>query len=230
MADKEAHKRSSLKYTDPRQRSAECAKRPREHARAPVTRSFLMLARCPPVAFAQNLVEDGLLENLKGMQCVKTRCNTPESVLGRMVGVRQLDLSQEQVVCDIFEATVCYRCGQCRKRYSVIYGHKLFTKCAGHGGWSISRMALAWLGWCEDKTVTQVARDIEVHPDTVAKWFDIAMLITTEDVLARQRSMVFGGRETTTDVEVLSTKSLKCNLLHLPRLPPCHTFPDPPSP
>jgi hypothetical protein len=51
------------------------------------------------------MVEDELFRDLKGTPCLNPNCKAEDSVLGKMVGVRQLDMSEEQVVGSVFEAS-----------------------------------------------------------------------------------------------------------------------------
>jgi hypothetical protein len=204
-AGQEAKLISAVKYTQPAQRSLVYQSRPVQRARAQLARSGLMLARAPPVTLAHWMVSDGLFFDLQGKACEDPRCQEDDSVLGRMVGVRVVDFMAEQLVTDITRDTVCYRCRRCRKRYTVTHKHPLFP-ALGHGGHSCSYQVLAWWAWCEDKTVTMVARELNVNETVVAGWFAVAAVVTAEDALVRQDAIVFGRRGTlTTDVEADET-------------------------
>ena len=102
-----------------------------------------------------------------------------------------------------------YRCGDwkcgCRKRYSVTHGSPLFRDLGG-GAYSLTYQVLAFHGWCEDKSLTQIARDLDVYPSDVQRWIEKALMIVEADMLAKRLLMVFGGRGTsTTDVEADET-------------------------
>ena len=157
----------------------------------------MTVARAPPLTLARWVVADGVREDLQGRLCVSPKCNEETSHLGRMVGVRTVDVMQEQVVLDITKKTVCYRCRCCRRPYAVTWGQAPF-KDLGHGSYSLTYQVLAFLGWCEDKSLTQVARDLNVHETDVREWYDKAEAIVCADMPERQIRMKFGCRGTET--------------------------------
>ena len=204
-AGSEARRIASLKYTQRAQVSVVSAERPKQHSAAEVKRCFLPLCRASPYRFAAWMVEDGLFRDLTGTACLNPKCQAEDSVLGKMIGVRQLDLSEEQVVCDISRDTVLYQRRHCRARYSVVQGHPLFPQ-VGHGAWGPTRKCLAWWSFIEAKTATVTSRELAVDYGVVLEWYREAELITEHDALARQRAMRFGGRAPlTTDIEVDGT-------------------------
>ena len=204
-AGQEAKKKASDLYTNAEQVSEASRQRPSHHARAPSLRTYGALWRAPPLLFAKWQVEDGLFYNLKGRPCFDPRCRFEDSVLGPMVGSKQLDLSAEMVTLDITRDTVCYRCCHCRWRWSVVYGHPLFLPI-GHGSKGATPKVLTWWSWNEDKTATTVSRELGIDVELVSSWFREAELVAEHDALARQRAMKFGGRgDFTTEFEVDET-------------------------
>ena len=219
-AGQEARKLASDKYTNKRQKTHAYANRPHNRMRAPQARCFLQWCRAPPCVFARWCVEDGLLKDLAGTACPKAQCG---GHIGRMVGVRTVDFGADAMVVDVSRDTVCHRCKECRARYAVSWNQPLFAD-VGHGGYSMSYRVLGFQGWCEGKSLTTIARDLNVHNKQASQWIDKALAIVENDMLARQSKMVFGKRGSlTTDVEVDET-CLQMWSVHEPEQEPTHFF------
>ena len=154
-------------------------------------RSLLELQRAPPLKLAQKMVGDKLLRNLASTKCEKKHCNSEDSVLGAMVGLKTIDFDTDQAVLDITRDRVCYRCKQCRARYPITYGQPLY-RSPGHGTHSVSYMFFAWWGYLEGKTSTVVARELNVKHEYVCLWYNMACIIIGEDALRLQGEFVFG--------------------------------------
>ena len=132
------------------------------------------------------MVEDNLLADLQGRACESPKCTTEDSFLGKLVGVRNVDLLLGLAIMDISVNAVCYRCKTCRRRYGVTHGHPLFAASAfGHGAHSASSMISAMWGYVEGKSATVVSSELDVHPDFVTLRLAMSRIIAADDAVAR---------------------------------------------
>ena len=94
-----------------------------------------------------------------------------------MIGLRYNDFTQQAAVMNITRDSVCYRCMECRIRYPVTHGHPLL-RSLGHGSHSLSNMIFAMWGCVEGKSITVVARELDVNENLIARWF--AMVVQSD--------------------------------------------------
>jgi hypothetical protein len=119
-----------------------------------------------------------------------------------MVGMTDVRFDANEMVQNITRDTVCYRCQACRQRVHVAHGHPILTGF-GHGGVNLSYRIFAFWGFLEDKTVTQVARELDLNDGIVAELFDVARTVVADDMLHKQSSLQFAGEgRSTVEIEV----------------------------
>lgn len=204
-AGKAAHKIVALKHTPMRQRTPAYKDRPAKRALAPVARLLLDLQRAPPQILSEWMVADGFFQDLSGRPC--TKCSegkmqagySNDSVLGKLCGSDEINISEGAVVLDITLHTACYRCKSCRQRYMVTFCHPLIPP-GGHGSTSPSLWVFCAWNFLEDKTVTMTCRELGLDRRVVSDIYDIFRMVLAEDALRLQDQIVFGGRGNETTV------------------------------
>ena len=107
--------------------------------------------------------------------------------------MRNIDFGAESIVVDVRTESVCYRCRECRRRYAVTWSQPLLAD-KSHVEYSMSYQVLAFHAWCEGRSLTTIARDLNACEQQVSQWLEEACAITENDMLAMREAMVFGQR------------------------------------
>ena len=82
----------------------------------------------------------------------------------------------------------------------------VFTVSLIHYFSFVTPLILAWWGFCEQKTLTQVAGELRVDDGVVTEWFTEALQITAHDAMVREAAVEFGKRgPIMTDIEATET-------------------------
>ena len=154
---------SRLKYTQLQLRTKDFESRASKMARAPLARDFLSLARASPGDLARMLLDEQLLEDLRGTPCPRQKCQDTEreGYISSTKTLGKLCVHNSKGE-DISLLTAYYSCDVCRTHQSVALYNPIFDGFLGKGAKGVSIAVLGFWNAVEGVPVGITVRQLNI--------------------------------------------------------------------
>jgi len=189
---------SSLKYAPLHQRDEEYDSRPKKRLRADVSFDYDSFTRAAPDEQVRELIDVGLLADLKGMPCNQERCKERACGFGEASVLGGLCRRKGNVGFDISNKSVFYRCVRCRARFHPAFQNGLLEE----NNLTTLQAKAFWMA-VEGAPLTFAIRLLNaVGENVVRRWYAQARAVMAEAAIHMQGQIVWGATGGfTTEVE-----------------------------